>query len=125
MKTYHGYRLYEPDAAGLVAASRCMVRVSNGESFAYDLPQCQYIRNHSPGGFEWGYGGSGPAQLALALVADCWGDQYAVPKVYQRVKRSVAKLPHDGWKMTFEELDRLIFAAVAQTGFVPEVIQEP
>jgi len=26
------------------------------------------IRNHSPAGFEWGYCGSGPAQLALALV---------------------------------------------------------
>ena len=27
------------------------------------------MRNHSPTGFEWGYGGSGPAQLALALAA--------------------------------------------------------
>ena len=26
--------------------------------------------SHSPTGFEWGYGGSGPAQLALALLAD-------------------------------------------------------
>ena len=26
--------------------------------------------NHSPTGFEWGYGGSGPAQLALAILAD-------------------------------------------------------
>lgn len=25
------------------------------------------LRFHSPDGFEWGYGGSGPAQLALAL----------------------------------------------------------
>lgn len=25
--------------------------------------------NHSPTGFEWGYGGSGPAQLALAILA--------------------------------------------------------
>ena len=25
--------------------------------------------SHSPSGFEWGYGGSGPAQLALALLA--------------------------------------------------------
>jgi len=24
--------------------------------------------NHSPTGFEWGYGGSGPAQLALAIL---------------------------------------------------------
>lgn len=28
------------------------------------------LRNHSPTGFEWGYGGSGPAQLALAIVCD-------------------------------------------------------
>ena len=30
--------------------------------------------NHSPTGFQWGYGGSGPAQLALALLADYLGD---------------------------------------------------
>lgn len=28
----------------------------------------QNIRNHSPDGFNWGYGGSGPAQFALALL---------------------------------------------------------
>lgn len=26
------------------------------------------VRNHSPTGFAWGYGGSGPAQLALAVL---------------------------------------------------------
>lgn len=30
------------------------------ESFKY--------RNHSPDGFNWGYSGSGPAQLALAML---------------------------------------------------------
>lgn len=28
----------------------------------------QKIINHSPDGFNWGYGGSGPAQLALAIL---------------------------------------------------------
>lgn len=28
----------------------------------------QKICNHSPDGFNWGYGGSGPAQLALAIL---------------------------------------------------------
>lgn len=28
----------------------------------------QRVMNHSPDGFNWGYGGSGPAQLALALL---------------------------------------------------------
>lgn len=26
------------------------------------------VANHSPDGFAWGYGGSGPAQLALAIL---------------------------------------------------------
>jgi len=32
------------------------------------------LRNHSPTGLEWGYGGSGPAQPALALAADVLRD---------------------------------------------------
>lgn len=28
----------------------------------------QKFRNHSPDGFNWGYGGSGPSQLALAVA---------------------------------------------------------
>ena len=30
-------------------------------------------RNHSPDGFNWGYGGSGPAQLALAITLELTG----------------------------------------------------
>lgn len=29
-----------------------------------------HIPYHSPDGFEWGYGGSGPADLALSMLAD-------------------------------------------------------
>lgn len=29
-----------------------------------------HVINHSPTGFAWGYWGSGPAQLAFALIAD-------------------------------------------------------
>jgi len=29
-----------------------------------------HISHHSPDGFEWGYGGSGPADLALAILVD-------------------------------------------------------
>ena len=28
------------------------------------------LRNHSPTGFAWGYGGSGPSQLALAIMLE-------------------------------------------------------
>jgi hypothetical protein len=39
------------------------------------LPPRNDIVNHSPDGFEWGYGGSGPAQLAFAILADYLGPQ--------------------------------------------------
>lgn len=35
-----------------------------------ELPLRLDLANHSPCGFEWGYSGSGPAQLALAILAD-------------------------------------------------------
>lgn len=36
------------------------------------------LRNHSPTGLEWGYSGSGPAQLALAMLADLACDRIAL-----------------------------------------------
>lgn len=33
----------------------------------------QKYHNHSPDGFNWGYGGSGPAQLALAIMLKVTG----------------------------------------------------
>ena len=61
--------------------------------------------NHSPTGFEWGYGGSGPAQLALALLVDCLGDDdQAVALCHPFKFAVVAKLPHEGWTLTSEQI---------------------
>lgn len=35
------------------------------------------IANHSPSGVSWGFRGSGPRQLAIALLADVYGDDLA------------------------------------------------
>ena len=45
----------------------------------------QQVCNHSPDGFSWGYGGSGPAQLALALLLEATNENEAV-KSYQSFK---------------------------------------
>lgn len=60
------------------------------------------VRNHSPDGFEWGYGGSGPAQLALAITLDALGGDVERARVlYQEFKwRVIARLPGDGWQLT-------------------------
>lgn len=46
------------------------------------------LRNHSPDGFAWGYRGSGPAQLALALLLAEVGRDKAL-LYYQRFKDDV------------------------------------
>lgn len=44
------------------------------------------LRNHSPTGFSWGYGGSGPAQLALAILLDFTNDEMLAQNLYQDFK---------------------------------------
>lgn len=52
------------------------------------------LRNHSPTGFSWGYGGSGPAQLALAILLKASGDPVLALAEYQGFKQSIiARLP--------------------------------
>jgi Family of unknown function (DUF6166) len=64
-------------------------------------------RNHSPTGFEWGYGGSEPAQLARALAASRLPETLA-RTVYQRLKRAlVASLDH-AWHLSSDRLDALL-----------------
>lgn len=52
---------------------------------------------HSPDGFAWGYGGSGPAQLALALLLEAGVDDETAVRLHQDFKfEHVAHWVHDG-----------------------------
>jgi len=56
-------------------------------------------RRHSPDGFNWGYGGSGPAQLALALLLEETGADEAQRR-YQSFKFGViAGLQRESWTL--------------------------
>jgi len=72
-----------------------------------ELLDCRYdLLSASPSGFEWGYGGSGPAQLAIALLAHAYDDEYACEN-YQLLKETViSELPQEeGWTLTKQDLD--------------------
>jgi hypothetical protein len=65
--------------------------------------------NHSPTGFEWGYGGSGPAQLALAILADHCSDDTKAFNFHHRFKWAVvAEFPGRGWTLTSREIDQVL-----------------
>jgi len=64
------------------------------------------VCNHSPTGFEWGYHGSGPAQLALALLIEHLEDSEQALTLHQSFKQQVvARLPYAGWRLTTTEIE--------------------
>lgn len=88
--------------------------------YLLDPKASQQIRNHSPDGFEWGYAGSGPSQLALAILLDATEDKEVASKHYMRFKFDfVAKWGEEWridaqqiseWLQTQEQLSRAAFA---------------
>jgi len=56
--------------------------------------------------FSWGYGGSGPAQLALAMLVNSLRDVKKARRLYQQFKwRYVASLPQDApWEISRDEI---------------------
>ena len=68
------------------------------------------LRNHTPTGFDWGYCGSGPAQLAVAILADHFDSTDEALELYQRFKWAVmlAALPRKGWTFNTQQLEAAI-----------------
>jgi len=86
--------------SGMPVGEACSVTV-DGDSL-----DCRYdLLSASPSGFEWGYGGSGPAQLAIAILAHAYDDEFA-QEYHQQFKRDVvAELPEDSWTLTKADLN--------------------
>jgi Family of unknown function (DUF6166) len=61
---------------------------------------------HSPSGFSWGYHGSGPSQLALAILYDYYGDSKKSLRLYQHFKEATVALwpSEEAWTLTSNQL---------------------
>lgn len=90
MKIYKGKRLGE--AEGLPG-----VRVTvNGEPLKHRV-------YHSPTGFEWGYRGSGPADLARSILWDFLGEEPS-RALYTTFKEQFVAGWKDRWQITSQEI---------------------
>ena len=49
---------------------------NDDSSLPLNVEESLKLRNHSPDGFSWGYNGSGPSQLALAILLNEFQDPY-------------------------------------------------
>ena len=63
------------------------------------------LKRLSPTGFEWTYEGNGPAQLALALLADHLGDDRRALALYEPFMRTVVAELDNSWELTSAEID--------------------
>ena len=67
------------------------------------------VRSHSPTGLEWGYLGSGPAQLSLAILVDYLGDVAQAEDLYQDFKKAVVvNLPEEEWTLSNQDVAEAI-----------------
>ena len=110
MKTYHGRR----------GTNGCTVSVDEKP-----LDPRTDIRQISTTGFEWGYMGSGPRQLALAILADHFDDTVqAVGQYKPFCDRIIASLSGEEWLLDSKQIDEFLssFTDVAMT--LPELLNK-
>ena len=102
-RTYRGTRSSRENRVNITVT--VSLEAEDGTREDRSLSERQDLVNHSPEGFAWGYSGSGPAQLALALLADITGDGEYAARHYQRFKREfTAGIWHDRWTIHGEDL---------------------
>ena len=77
---------------------------SDGHDFSLNPRLSQKVWNHSPDGFQWGYEGSGPAQLALAILLDLTGDEDRSVRLHQDFKRDKITTLDDSFVLTTDEI---------------------
>ena len=71
------------------------------------------VRNHSPTGPEWGYNGSGPAQLALAILLAVT-DRETAERRYQQFKNEViATITDAEWSLPLRDVDHWLLSTDA------------
>ncbi len=74
------------------------------------------LRRHADG-FGWGYAGSGPAQLGLALLADALGDDERAMLSYQMFKfKQVARWEGETFAISAEDIRHIVAGLERERG---------
>ena len=94
MKTYRGGR----------SLDGALVTVAEGGQ-ARPLDPRVDLKRLSAAGFEWTYEGAGPAQLALALLADHLGDDGQALALYDRFMRAVVAELDNSWELSSADIE--------------------
>lgn len=109
-KVYGGARIIPEQ----LTVSDVMVSVAKSMT---DVHPLRHIVRHSPTGMNWGYGGSGPADLALSIMADVFEGRVELADVfYQQFKWDFVAGWGEVWTITTEEIDHWLREKIAGCG---------
>jgi len=103
-------KIYKGRRAGATTMHEATVTVHPDTGESYMLPWRLDLRSHSPTGLNWGFGGSGPAQCSLAILADHLEDDREALGLCQAFKWAViAGLPiAEPWELTSAQIDEAL-----------------
>lgn len=125
VKTKHGWKFIGGSTFPTPGDSDVVLLINKGQDNVYEgqrMPTGSVVTvngepldpkldviNHSPTGFEWGYSGSGPAQLALAIMINEFGDKDDYnnfhPCSYQELKDAlIATITTDRFTLTSQQI---------------------
>jgi len=75
------------------------------------LDERQDIATISPDGFEWGFdGGAAPKQLALAILAEHFGDSQRALRYHETIAKEIIANFANEWVWTGQDIDEAIAA---------------
>jgi hypothetical protein len=81
----------------------CLVTVDGAP-----LPEALEVARLCEDGFEWSYEGDGPAQLALAILYDHFGDADRARREHEGFMRNVVANFNNEWEMTSADVERAL-----------------
>lgn len=83
------------------------------------------LRELSSNGFEWGYVGSGPYQLALAMLAYHFDDEKTALGNYRSFCETVVvRFANDGWTMESDAIDAALEGVIEVNMTLEELLNK-
>ena len=64
------------------------------------------LKRYCDAGFEWTYEGDGPRQLALALLADHFGDDAKAIEAHDKFVAEIIANLDNSWRLTSDDVDK-------------------
>jgi len=109
-KIYHGVRHRDGTCEVFVDELSASTPLRPATTSSRPLPLHLELRNHSPTGFAWGYGGSGPAQLALAILVDATGEQGLAVRHHKEFKFRFVSRWGESWRISQDQINSFLAA---------------